>query len=159
MNRVKWILLGGMSLRDADRGGRGVFRLCEKAAGCRWGGDPCGAHREFFTDRIRWIPARIPGADAPQFREKRTVYYFRYRFRVDGTDYTGKGPQNGKSHDGPHRRFGGRALSAGRSRRTSLGPQRRQQIQGDPSPPAQPCPPFGVLTRSRLHCRVCRSAS
>lgn len=24
------------------------------------------------------------------FREKRTVYYFRYRFRVDGTDYTGK---------------------------------------------------------------------
>lgn len=24
------------------------------------------------------------------FREKRTVYYFRYRFRVGGTDYTGK---------------------------------------------------------------------
>ena len=60
-------IAGGMSLRDADRGGRGVFRLCEKAAGCRWGGDPCGAHREFFADRMRRIPARIPGTDAPQF--------------------------------------------------------------------------------------------
>lgn len=70
MNRVKWILLGvclfGMLIGAAVAySGYVKKRLDADGAETR-----CGAHREFFTDRIRRIPARIPGADAPQFPGK-----------------------------------------------------------------------------------------
>ena len=143
MNRVKWILLGvclfGMLIGAAVAySGYVKKRLDADGAETRavltasFSRTECVGYRPGYRGRMH-----------RNFREKRTVYNLPVQ---GGRDRLYRqGPQNGKSHDGPHRRFGRRALSAGRSRRTSLGPQRGRQIQGDTAPAAQPRPSFGIL--------------
>ena len=88
MNRVKWILLGvclfGM-LIGAAVAYSGYVRLDADGAETRavltasFSRTECVGYRPGYRGRMH-----------RNFREKRTVYYFRYRFRVGGTDYTGK---------------------------------------------------------------------
>ena len=140
MNRVKWILLGvclfGMLIGAAVAySGYVKKRLDADGAETRavltasFSRTECVGYRPGYRGRMH-----------RNFREKRTVYYFRYRFRVGGTDYTGKVR---KTENLMTARIGD-AVGV-RSRRTSLGPQRGRQIQGDTAPAAQPRPSFGIL--------------
>ncbi|MFQ9211209.1 MAG: DUF3592 domain-containing protein [Alistipes finegoldii] len=90
MNRVKWILLGvclfGMLIGAAVAySGYVKKRLDADGAETRavltasFSRTECVGYRPGYRGRMH-----------RNFREKRTVYYFRYRFRVGGTDYTGK---------------------------------------------------------------------
>ena len=90
MNRVKWILLGvclfGMLIGAAVAySGYVKKRLDADGAETRavltasFSRTECVGYRPGYRGRTH-----------RNFREKRTVYYFRYRFRVGGTDYTGK---------------------------------------------------------------------
>lgn len=90
MNRVKWILLGvclfGMLIGAAVAySGYVKKRLDADGAETR-------AVLTASFSRTEYVGYRpgYRGRMHRSFREKRTVYYFRYRFRVDGTDYTGK---------------------------------------------------------------------
>lgn len=85
MNRVKWILLAvcvvGMLIGAAAAySGYVKNRLDTDGADGRAVLTGSFSRTEYagYTPRGR------------RYREKRTVYYFSYRFRVDGADYTGK---------------------------------------------------------------------
>ena len=97
MNRVKWILLGvclfGMLIGAAVAySGYVKKRLDADGAETRavltasFSRTECVGYRPGYRGRMH-----------RNFREKRTVYYFRYRFRVGGTDYTGKVRKTGPS--------------------------------------------------------------
>lgn len=159
MNRVKWILLGvclfGMLIGAAVAYSGYVKKRL----------DADGAETVRCSPRVFRGPNMSDtgpdtgGGCTAGFREKRTVYYFRYRFRVDGTDYTGKVR---KTENLMTARIGDSVVV----RYLPDDPDVHRLVRSEDSKyrvirprPAQPCPPFGVLTRSRLHCRVCRSAS
>ena len=174
MNRVKWILLGvclfGMLIGAAVAySGYVKKRLDADGAEIRavltasFSRTECVGYRPGYRGRMH-----------RNFREKRTVYYFRYRFRVGGTDYTGKVRKTenlmtariGDSvvvrylPDDPdvHRlvRSEGGKYRVIRPRPRSCARRSASCFLLSP----WPCPPFGVLTRpdpspSPLSCLPC----
>ncbi|MEI3566168.1 MAG: DUF3592 domain-containing protein [Alistipes finegoldii] len=150
MNRVKWILLGvclfGMLIGAAVAySGYVKKRLDADGAETRAVLTASFARTEYVGYRPGYR-----GRMHRNFREKRTVYYFRYRFRVGGTDYTGKVR---KTENLMTARIGDsvvvRYLPDDPDVHRLVRSEERQ-IQGDTAPPAQPRPSFGILSSAAV---------
>lgn len=90
MNRVKWVLLAvclfGMLIGAAVMYSGYVKRKLD-ADGVEARAVLAASFSR--TERVGYRSG-YRGRMHYRFREERTVYYFSYRFRVNGTDYTGK---------------------------------------------------------------------
>lgn len=122
------------------------------------GGDLRGAHREFSrTECVGYRPGYRD--DARTSVKAHRLLFSRYRFRWAGPIIPARSA-NGKSHDGPHRRFGRRARylpddpdvhrlvrSEDSKYRVIRPPAAVPAVRRpDPFPSPLPCLPFGVLT-------------